>query len=44
MKKAKYNAILIDDEKPALEVLIYLIQKYCPQIKIDAAFQHPVLL
>ena len=41
MKKAKYNAILIDDEKPALEVLIYLIQKYCPQIKIAAAFQHP---
>jgi len=35
-KKKKYSAILIDDEKPALEVLVYLIQKYCPQIVIGA--------
>tara|TARA_B100000795_G_scaffold64795_1_gene43867 strand:- start:2033 stop:2746 length:714 start_codon:yes stop_codon:yes gene_type:complete len=41
MKKRKYSAVLIDDEKPALEVLIYLIQKYCPQIVIGATFQHP---
>jgi len=40
-KKKKYSAILIDDEKPALEVLVYLIQKYCPQIVIGATFQHP---
>jgi two-component system LytT family response regulator len=36
MKKLK--CILIDDEPRNLELLTYYIEKYCPDLQIDAAF------
>ena len=36
-----YTAVLIDDEKPALEVLKYLISANCPNIKVTGCFQDP---
>ena len=42
MEEKRYTAVLIDDEKPALDVLIYLIKKHCPEITIIDTFQDPL--
>lgn len=41
MKTKNYSAILVDDEKPALDVLTYLIKMHCPEITVSATFQNP---
>lgn len=41
MNSKHYNAILVDDEKPALDVLTYLIKMHCPEITVSATFQNP---
>jgi len=38
----KITAVLLDDEKPALDVLSYLINLYCPEIEVVGKFQFPL--
>lgn len=40
-QKNYYTAVLIDDEKPALEMLEYLLNTHCPYVKITGVFQNP---
>ena len=42
MNRKQYRAVLVDDEKPALDVLMYLLKMHCPEVHILGTFQSPV--
>ncbi len=42
MQNSKYSTILIDDERPALEVLKYLVNRHCPELSISKLFLDPL--
>ena len=42
MKANSFSTILIDDEELALSALNYLIDDYCPELKVDRVFLNPL--
>lgn len=38
----KLSAIIVDDERSALQALHYELETYCPEVRVDASFKDPL--